>query len=252
MYHLECCTSMNYAHTVKLLLSILIFLVIEAKSAEILPCDSAIKATLKKWEVVGPWGPVLTSDPSKKTMRSPGKKIGVWSETTKLSDVATEAKLITAKDFITVTWTKPGCSPSLKYSVRPISEISLRETQDLKGRIESLKSGVVYLWSPHMEASIYGLKEIMAATSKLKVPLLPILHPDANIEDARRVAKDIGLPLEQVWSNKSNDLYMRGLNLHAPSLSVFKSSRWAGPLLLGAEGRESYEKFILKVLENSP
>ncbi len=211
-------------------------------------CQQAIESTVAAWRPVGAWQSFLLGGETQlKGHRVKSTQIGRWIEVIP-GDLGTgAAKLITPSQDLIVTWRSSDCQSKLRVVQKdPSQHESLIEM--LKGK----RAGVLYLWSPHMPPSVYGLKQAIEATKKLGISLVPVLHPDSDTTAALKVLKKNNLDLKFARTTLDAELNYLNLNQHPPSLAIFKDHQWVGKVLPGAESAKTYSEFIRYALSQAP
>lgn len=101
---------------------------------------------------------------------------------------------------------------------------------DLKQLLETKKTGVIYIWSPHMNYSDLGRRVIEKVCEDLGVPVTMLLDPNAVGEEGVR--------------NNSRQLMELGAGLHFPGLHLFKDGVLLSDNLMGAKSYPDYKRYI--------
>lgn len=217
-------------------------------------CAPAALDILKKWQAMGPWVRTVSANPEAKILRSPTTQIGKWIEA-RLEKKEIHLTLFNRESRINFSFQK-NCSGSAQVSAWNTEQRfggeayygGFRVLRDnaLSDIITSGGSGVIYLWTPHKRISVEGLKEAMAAAKKVHLPLLAVVEPTSTPSLAKKVAAEIGLPLENIQYLDSFDLAYRGFRLHFPSLIVFNGGKFTSQVRRGYEDRVVYEEYFRK------
>lgn len=108
-----------------------------------------------------------------------------------------------------------------------------------KSRLES-SSGIIYSWSPNMNLSVVGAREITEISKKLGLELI-LLH------DSRLSSEEIKpFKIKNSLSMRSRILMDKGMEIHFPSIIVYRNGildRYSRP---GYDNAESLVKRVLK------
>ena len=105
-----------------------------------------------------------------------------------------------------------------------------------------------YAWSPHMPLSVEGYREITAATNSLGLAMTTVLSSHANVDYARDSARRVGIPEEAFALNRSIELTMRDLNVHAPAILIYANGAFVSPVIPGFRRAADYESLIRRFL----
>ena len=122
---------------------------------------------------------------------------------------------------------------------------------DLAALLSRNERGIIYLWSPHMQLSLDGVRELNNLSEEFAVPLLVLLDPNADIGFAASAARraEIGkTPLRRV---NSLELYFRNFTIHAPTLITYANGEITGPAAPGYRSPEHYRMMITKWLNTA-
>lgn len=218
-----------------------------AVPAEVTKCVPQVEKTLASWKISGDWQKILIPNNAPgKAFRAPGHTMGRWIELL-VEEGVPSARLMTINSDLAFAWNPADCSVRTKIT-RTMSGNQIEFFKLLEGKPQ----GVVYLWSPHMPPSVYGLKEALAAAKKLGVELIPVLHPQSHPEASLQLVRELKLPDKYARVIRASELTYLNLDQHPPSMAVFKGQKWIGKMLPGAEGRATYEQYIKNTLSLSP
>lgn len=211
-------------------------------------CQGVIDQTIEKWKPVGAWQSfILGGEEPLKGFRIKSTQIGRWIEFIPGHKGVGAAKLISPGQDLIVTWRNSDCRATPK-----IFQKDLKNYYQLMALLKDKKMGVIYMWSPHMAPSIYGLKQIIEATKKLGIPLIPVLHPESSTKAAIAVLDKHQLNRNFATIVRDQELSLLNLNQHPPSLAVFRENQWVGKVLPGAENAKTYSEFIKYALSQNP
>jgi hypothetical protein len=122
------------------------------------------------------------------------------------------------------------------------------QTRDFEGTPgrsggEDFSAVVVYAWSPHMPLSVEGFRAIEAAASELGLRVVPVLFAGSDPEFARREAARVGMPPAALREVQSVELTMRDMQVHAPSILVFRRGG-VSPVLPGYRNAAGYRRYL--------
>jgi hypothetical protein len=199
-------------------------------------CGTQATNLLANWGSSDRWIQRTPLDSGEKVLETPTEEVGVWIQGS--FSAGQPPVLVKRSDAaeIKVTWKDSDCTPQL--GVTPV-EGSIHTIKDAPYTDEMLKtalgkggSGIVYAWSPQMPLSVWGFNEAKAMAKKLKMDFVPVLDPGADPATATQLSKEKHLAnsLHQITSV---ELMERGMNLHYPSILVFKNGKIVGSLIPG-------------------
>ena len=225
----------------------------ETDPLEDLRCRDAIRATLDTW---GATGGVLPGAPTAgfaTSYRFPTGEVGTWVVVSARGTLA-EVSRVRAEETIHRTFDRV-CRPAdriLEGSIPAGEEVGPAFTDaDLREalRASEARAGlVVYAWSPHMPLSVDGWPELADAAAALDLVAIPVLIAHADMDFARREAARVGSPASALRTVASVELIMRDMQLHAPSILVFRGDR-VSPVLPGYRNADGYQSFFESFLE---
>jgi hypothetical protein len=174
-------------------------------------------------------------------IKTPTKQIGTWILLEKDEDGENISALrLSSKSRLQVRWTQPGC-------VQKISEISVNEKDavdakehlvfddsSLEKLIEEKNDGIIYILSTHMHLSVDGLAEIKKVAEQKKIKLTILMDAESKM----------GFPII-----KAQDLVMRGLTMHYPSVILYSKAGQFSGILPGRKSQREYLQFIDEFLK---
>lgn len=104
----------------------------------------------------------------------------------------------------------------------------------LTSLLETQKTGVIYIWSPHMNYSELGRRVIKQVCHDLGVHLTTLLDPNANEEGEK---------------NHAHELMKLGAGLHFPSVHLFSNGVLLADNLMGAKSYTDYKSYVARQLK---
>ena len=211
-------------------------------------CASQVKAVLSEWKSQNDWHPQVDTVDGQRSFVSPTAKIGLWVELRIATDNRAEAIRVSPEVITQVAWTDENCTPALGV-IR--SNGSLKKAKnvftdaDLETFIKANPNSLIYSWSPHMPYSIDGLIEIQTAAKQLKMKVMTVLDPRAELafaeQEAARMKSRVPASLHKM---ESVELIYRNMTLHYPSVLIVSKGKITGPMLPGLMPADDYTKII--------
>lgn len=136
----------------------------------------------------------------------------------KQSIVSVEKELFKARAVIKA----PDCKIKIKSFDNDLKGF---RDENLKKLVSKNKSGMIYLWSPHMTISVQELSEIFLARKKIKTPFTILLDKNADMDLAKKMVSDLKLPIDYLLTMNSRKLEKFGVTIHFPSLVIYKNGK---------------------------
>ena len=213
------------------------------------PCREIALELLVDWGSTGEFLLAADSTDELRVLRSPTEKLGIWvvvamdsGRIGRLLRVSPEAETEVRFD--------QQCKVSTSVRQRELPDDRGRSLTDVDvARIIGAGGrGIIYAWSPHMPLSVEGYPEIAAAANRLGLTVTPVLSSHANIDYARDRAQRVGMPEEAFALNRSVELTMRNLNVHAPAILIYANGALVSPVIPGFRRATDYEALILRFL----
>lgn len=96
-----------------------------------------------------------------------------------------------------------------------------------------------------MPLSIKGVTTIRRAAQKLRIALVVLLDPYANLEVAKKEATKLEIPVRRI---ESLELLRLNVNIHFPTLIVFSKGHLIKRVIPGYKEAKQYEKVITHLL----
>jgi hypothetical protein len=212
-----------------------------------LHCAQAANRQLAAWDSRGEFLPAGNAT----VLRSPTSRIGVWVEVRMAADRVVAVSRIAADDETIVTL---DASCQARIDSHPVPEQAnspdVFTDEDVAAIVDSNEAGVFYAWSPHMPLSVDGYAEIRAAAEALNIAVTPVLNGHANIGYAHDRARRVDMPAAGFARNRSVELNMRALNVHAPAILIYAHGRIVSPVIPGFRYAQDYEGLIGQFLES--
>ena len=212
-------------------------------------CREAALDQLADWGSTGEFLPSSSSTDGLGVFRSPTDVVGDWivviveaGRIERLLRVtpATDVEARFDADCAVATIERPRNLPD-------DGRLSLTDA-DVARIVGSNESGVFYAWSPHMPLSVEGYAEIAAAAERLGVALTAVLSSHTNVDYARDRAKRVGIPDHAFALNRSVELTMRNLHVHAPAILIYSNGAFLSPVIPGFRSAADYESLMLRFL----
>jgi hypothetical protein len=210
-------------------------------------CEQAANRQLAAWQSLGEFLPAGDAA----VVRSPTSTIGIWVEVRTADDRIVAVSRIAA-DGETIVTLDPTCRTRTESrpSAGPADSPDVFKDDDVAAIVGSNEAGVFYAWSPHMPLSVDGYEEIRAAAEALHIAVTPVLNEHANIGYAHDRARRVAMPTAGFAVNRSVELNMRALNVHAPAILIYAHGRIVSPVIPGFRYAEDYEGLIRGFIES--
>lgn len=211
-------------------------------------CAPAVRQQLASWD--GRLAEALADLPgpdAERRWRIPTTRIGVWL---RLSiDPAHEATVhrVSPGEAATATF-DPGCAPRIVTRTTGARRHHGFGDSALEQLLARQGSGVIVVWSPHMPLSADAVTALRALTGDAAVELVILLDPFADVEYARRVARERSLPPVSLRPLDSVELIFRGMTTHAPSVQAFRDGLLVGGVLFGYRDADGYRRALAPML----
>lgn len=214
------------------------------------PCAKQASQVLTKWQAQDQWTHTVGHRPGEQVFRTPTASIGKWVEVS-IRGNDLDLRLFNEKAVLTTQFDRHCKStagllahklkPSLADKQRQYKVMHDKEVADL---LEQKKSGVIFLWTPHKQISVEGLKQILQAGKETKTPIYPVVDPDSDPKAVDRVVKELKLAKKDIYFLDSFDLQYRGFRLHHPSLIVFNEGKFTSQVRRGYEDAYVYKDYL--------
>lgn len=111
-----------------------------------------------------------------------------------------------------------------------------------QSRLQPQELFVLYSWSPHMNLSLIGLKNI---SSQKNVTVL--LDPSANMDLAEKSVQEMKLSKDFLFRNKSKILSRLGTLTHYPNYLFIRNGEFVGGILPGYKSEAALKRYIATV-----
>jgi len=123
---------------------------------------------------------------------------------------------------------------------------------DLAKIIDKNKTGIIYVWSPHMPFSVDGIVRIKKVAENLQIPLEFLVDPNAHPHSLSvayaKQANNLQLPL---LSMKAQDLMQLGGLNHYPVLFIYKDGKLVPKMIPGLETESDYQAKVSELLKSN-
>lgn len=157
-----------------------------------------------------------------------------------------------AADGETIVSLDASCRASIDSHPRPEQTKSpdVLTDEDVAAIVDGHEAGVFYAWSPHMPLSVDGYAEIRAAAEALDIAVTPVLNGHTNIDYAHDRARRVDMPAAGFAENRSVELNLRALNVHAPAILIYAHGRIVSPVIPGFRYAKDYAGLIGEFIES--
>ena len=212
-------------------------------------CRQAALDRLADWASTGEFLLASDSTDEVRVFHSPTETLGTWVVVT-IDSGRVERLLRVSPDAETTVRLDQHCNLSTNLRHRDPQDDgrpSLTDA-DVARIIGSGDGGVFYAWSPHMPLSVEGYREIRAAANRLGLAMTPVLSSHSNVDYAEDRARRVGIPRDAFALNRSIELTMRDLNVHAPAILIYANGAFVSPVIPGFRRAADYESLILRFL----
>ena len=199
---------------------------------------------LKAWDSLNDWRGSAPEADGNPVLISPSKKIGTWVQLITRKDGSTVLRRIDSFSIVEVSF-NPKCERRLVVMPKLLPESSSLFTDlKLEALIKKSFRVLIYVWSPHMPYSVRGFSEAQSYAQKNNYDFLALLDPQADQDFAIQVATKNHFPAKSLQRNASNELRMRGMLLHFPSMLVYDAKTGFSPILPGYVEAPIFKKVV--------
>ncbi len=199
-------------------------------------CKIEIEKTLKDWGSIDEWETRGDS-----IYYSPTDTFGNWIFLAK--DLQNE-KISKANENneIQVVFDK-NCTREIKTLTKKVNTIDAVNDKILRSKIETMKNGLIFIWSRQMPLSLKAIPEIIKAAKEQKLELI-------LLTDKKSIASlDSNKNLDKSLVNNSFELMMRNGSLHFPAVYAFKKGQIINKVKYGYENKEGYIEDIKNIFD---
>ena len=119
----------------------------------------------------------------------------------------------------------------------------------LKVSRENKSSGLIYIWSPHMNLSILGVKEVQKIAKDRGLTLIILLEPRAELDQSIKILKNEGINLTSLRFASSKVLDMLNIHNHYPSLLLFSNGEILDRPRPGYDAPDELNKYLNRVMK---
>lgn len=215
-------------------------------------CGAKALSILQEWKAKDEWKLKFTENPEDKKFQAPTENFGIWAQVQYQKNESLKLFQFSAKNQTQVKF-GADCKPEFetqaydadrKLASTKTKGFSYFQDSEIQKLFQSQKSAIVYMWTPHMQVAVEGLREISKAAQKLKVPLYAVVDPNSNPGQVAKIAGELKISKDQIYYFDSFDLTMRDFRLHYPSLMIISRGKYATPVQRGLETSDIYENYI--------
>ena len=197
------------------------------------PCAAAVTRQLRAWGARDE----PRDQPAPLTRHWPTRSIGTW--VTESGAPAATLLRVSPTRVTRLAWTD-GCVVRRDSRPRPAAATPRFTDADLTALVSSGRSGVVYVWSPHMPLSVDGYRAIATAAAARGFAVHAMLEPGADRAFAQASLARGGLPRDALRIADSVELSYRDVHLHTPVILVYARGRIAGDAWPGYHSADEY------------
>lgn len=205
------------------------------------PCAAQMKSLLTAWDAQAPWRIESIQKKQALMIKAPSKKIGTWillekNETSK----KISALRISPQTRLQVDWTPSTC-------LQKVGEIAVAEKVQtdkkdslvfddlsLEKLIDEKQGGIIYALSSQMHLSLEALTDIRKVAQQKNLKLTILEDADSKLH----------FPVL-----KAQDLIMRGMTMHFPSVLIFSKTGQLSAVLPGRKSEKEYLNFANEFLK---
>jgi len=183
--------------------------------------------------------------------RSPTRNFGVWAIVHVITDRVMAVSRVSPDEMLRVTFDdlcEPSSSRIAGLFGREQDGSTVIGDADAERILKENQAGIFYSWSPHMPLSVNGYEEIESATNALGLTLVAVLSDHTNDDFASEQSELSGIPANALQRNRSVELIMRDLQVHAPAILIFDDGKFVSPTLPGFRYAKDYETLISRFL----
>jgi hypothetical protein len=188
-------------------------------------CHAQIDKVLNQWHATGNWRLVPGGDSSWEHFIAT-THIGVWISVQAESDSLTLER-VESSSVTSMKFAEGNCIPKLKLFARQFDSKPIERLvtdADIREFARKNQNGAIYTWSPGMPYSVDGLKEMRKFAADRHLQMLVVLDPGADRDQALRILKKKGLPVDFATKSDSIELRFRNAYNHFPTCILFKHS----------------------------
>lgn len=206
-------------------------------------CPEKVKSFLTEWKATLEWQEEQQGGLKNSFYASPTDTIGEWVLVRRIPQGTVLSR---SKDSgrIEVLLDEKKCEPKVK--TYPHAKTAGFSDKDLSAFIQKNKTGIIYVWSPRMDLSVKGIKEIQAAAIEKKLPLLILVDKDISETERMKLEKSLGKDVTRTVD--SFEFKMRQVQLHFPAVLVFKNQKILPGVKYGFEKALRYKLDIDRFL----
>ena len=204
-------------------------------------CKVQTENILKKWSSQNHW----KTDINKFTHYTPSHLLGSWIfYTSEKKNIVISKE--DQKSKVTITLAKTDCTSSFNiFQKLQSKKRTLAVTDKELIALTYKKTGLIYIWSPHMPLSFQALTSIEKYKSKNQdLETIILVDPNSKINKLKQK-----VPLK--WLNKADsfELKMRQAYIHYPTILFFKDGKILNRVKYGFESFKNYQHYFNSILK---
>jgi hypothetical protein len=210
-----------------------------------LVCRERVQKLIAEWGVTKKWRGNL--DPQGFQSISPTQKLGVWASLL-VKEKSVELIRYSPSENLTENIQGQDCVSTLtitKKTTQKENSFAFTDEKFRKLLLESAEqktSGLIYVWSPHMNWSKRGAEEIKKVAEEMKLKLTLLVDPDISEKEMTLLnQKD-----PMMMTLQSQELFFRGVRNHYPTF-VYYSNGTLKPYVKTGYDKPEVLKEILEV-----
>ncbi|MEO5667176.1 MAG: hypothetical protein ABIR96_03880 [Bdellovibrionota bacterium] len=203
-------------------------------------CSTDVAHVLDHWGAIGKWKLSNVDMDGAHVYRGRTSWSGVWIEARRYANDEVTAFRITNNSLTTATWRNANCTPSLRVDTSTQKKnfaYGRFSDHDLDTLLKQGGKGMIYIWSPHMNLSMIGLKEAVAIAKELKIHIEVMVDGSADPRALKDALQSQHIDARYFQAVDSLDILMRHTTLHYPSLLLFKDGEVLDFMLPGYEAK---------------
>lgn len=194
------------------------------------------KVVYSTWQADRRWQKLLTPTISQTAFKAPTTNSNKWVHI--IADSSNlRAVLSDEKSALIIDWGK-NCNKTISHQLNNKKPTRLKNSltdKDITEMVTKNETGIIYIWAPEMPYSIDGIDEIKKSATIMNTNLTVLLSPVSDFELAKKIIKKRKLNSDYLIRHDSNQLHLRGVDLHYPSLVTYRDKK------LNRYARHGYE-----------
>jgi|GEM_PF-4532557 len=210
-------------------------------------CSDIVSQALDKWGSLGQWRMSNIDMDGAHIYRGRTSWSGVWLEVRRYANDEVTAFRMTSNTLTSASWRRANCTPSIRVDTSTQQKSFLYGSfndANLDAMLKREKTGIIYIWSPHMKYSLRGMREILKIAKALKVHVEVLVEGAASDAALRDVQNTEKIDPKYMRAVDSLDIVMRHTTLHYPSMLLFKDGEVLDFMLPGYEASRPLTEII--------